>query len=272
MLRAAPAIFCGAHLRNDPRFPFQGEAPSSFVWPVGGRPGRAEAYWTCGTLLSALGRGCAVASGRSEGQDGFVETVRRLVAAGADNIVAKVITRAKYDKVGRVPLTRMANGELNLSAGGISTAFWMLFNANMYELADRDGCFLLQEERPLRHEYRIVVVGGRPVAGAGCVEFLSPIFHTIDDPFDTLVEGKRNDRCLADMPLVVARYRHFAQRLCEDLEKDPNGHLFTDCVMDVALDIERNEVVLVEVNPADNFGLYAMDWREVFTAILARSS
>jgi hypothetical protein len=138
---------------------------------------------------------------------------------------------------------------------------------------ERRTCFLIQERRNLLHEYRIVVVDGKPVSGAGTVQWLCPVFH---DPetgtFDTGVEGRRNDRNLLKRPGVVNLFRTQAEDICREIERtcarDGRENGFRNCTMDFALDADTGEAVLIETNQLDRFGLYAMDFGPIMGAIV----
>jgi hypothetical protein len=258
-----PTVFQGTILRFDPCF--NGTEDINFVWPTEARLGISD-YWADETMLRALGRRAAVSTGNSDGARGYVETTLDLRADGAKDLLAKIVFQAKYQAPARLSLMPDAD------AGDVRSAFYTAFEDNLLDCEDREACFLIQEVRPMIHEYRIIVVGGKPVAGAGTVEWLCPIFHdAMSGPFDPLVETKRNDRKLVAQPQIVERFVERAKELCADLEARGSSG-FRNCTMDFALDAETGNVLLVETNPADNFGLYALDYARVLDAIVAETN
>jgi len=253
-------IFMGTVLRWDPCLSRHGEI--NFVWPAGGRLSRSD-YWADETLMKALGRHSAVSAGDADGPDGYVATTLGLLAAGADKLLAKIVFQTKYQAPTRLSLPPDA------AEDDVREAFYTAFEDNLLDCEARKECFLIQEVRTMLNEYRIVVVGGRPVAGAGTVEWLNPIFHDPSDGnFDPHVEYKRNDRNLVRDPKLVARYIDRAESLCTQLERRGVTE-FRNCTMDFALDGQTHEVVLVETNPPDNFGLYALEFSPIIDSVLS---
>lgn len=257
---AMPTIFNGTVLRWDPCFARGSEI--NMVWPPRGCLGVGGNYWNDPILLKALGRPAAVSSGDSDGENGYISVTRNLREMGAKDLLAKIIFQTKYQAPTRLSLMPDADDR------DISNAFITAFEENLLDCEGRPQCFLIQEVRPLLHEYRIIVIGGRPVAGAGTVEWLNPIFHDpADGDFNPLVESRRNDRSLVRSPDVVTRYVDRANELCRKLEASGSTE-FNNCTMDFAIDAETNEVLLVETNPPDNFGLYAMNYSSVMRPMI----
>lgn len=321
-----PTVFRGMMLRYDPLFPplAHGEkAPVNLAWPPGGRLHNGEAYWREPVLVEALGRRAIVSSGdssidpasaqryairdpmgqnhlaqahleqetpREAGPLSYVDATRRLVAAGAGSLIAKIVFQAKYQPPTPLDMD-MRELRMALAAGDdgrfsrlVSDAFFKAFDVNLLDCEGRPECFLIQEHIPMLSEYWIAVIGGRPVAGAGCIECLSPLFHEPDlalrgpdgdGAFDVKVEGKRGDGMIRHDPELVAAYVDTAWRLCEKLNEaagsDGRANPYADCVMDFAWNDDSQEIVLVETNPPDNFGLYAMDISPVTKAIVDRA-
>jgi len=272
-----PLIFFGTLLRNEPLLhgPARLPEPSSslpIIWPREGRlPGGGE-YWRSPVLLAALGRAAHVTSGNCDGPDGYGAAVASLVESGAKAIKAKIIFRDKYQPVSDIVLDILPDGRPDLAKGSLMNAFYEAFDATMYDCADRRICFLVQEKRSMRHEYRIVVVDGRAVAGAGCIEALCPIYHdACDGAFDSLVENVRGDGIISSLPDLVARYRVRADEILAKLE-EAGDIRFRDCVMDFAYDADciegEDDILLVETNPCTNYGLYALDFHSVLAGVV----
>jgi len=303
---ARPTILRGTILRQDPLFPgpllAAGDPPPvNLAWPREGKLHQGEAYWRSDVLREALGRRHVLTSGDQYGANGFQEGCLELARQGCREIMAKIVFQAKYQAPVLVPLdlaALVAHGQASKDQCSedqrsgddldriVFKAFYEAFDVNLMDCEERPECFLLQERITMESEYRIVVVGGRPVAGAGCVEYLSPPFHEPEHAlqgsllrrpvgsgaFDVKVEGVRNDRQVRRDPELVSLFVEKAAELCDLLAEEesrsgePNP--FFSCVMDFAWDPDRQQVVLVETNPPDNFGLYAMDVAPVTAAIV----
>ncbi|CUW41872.1 protein of unknown function (plasmid) [Magnetospirillum sp. XM-1] len=124
---------------------------------------------------------------------------------------------------------------------------------------------LLQDRIPMRDEYRVIVVDGRAVAGAGCIERFAPPSRIGSGPFDPQVEGIRGSGCIRGDPALVARYAAFAEEAAEDIARE--APLWGGYTLDLAQD-EEGRVLVVEMNPLMNFGLYAMDAEAVVHALM----
>lgn len=305
-----PTIFRGQLLRYDPLFPSlrkKERPPVNFVWPHDGRLGNGEKYWRSPILMEALGRQAIVSSGnpridpddlpsgRLTGSGGkpavaYVDAVEKLAAGGVERLIAKIIFQSKYQNPVELDLDMpalrkaIAAQDSEGSQRMIEQAFYKGFDANLLDCIDRAECFLIQEHIPMESEYRIVVIDGSPVAGAGCIECLSPLFHEPDlalrnadgtGAFDVKLEGKRNDGIIRHDPEMVEAFLDRAWQICDALEMEARdtgrSNPYADCVMDFAWNADRQEVVLVETNPPDNFGLYAMDIAPVTRAIVDRA-
>src|SRR3546814_17395477 len=70
----------------------------------------------------------------------------------------------------------------------------------------------------------MIVVGDRPVTGAGCIEAFTPL-DNIGDPFDDRMETIRNrSEAIAD-PDTAQRYRDFATAYAKDWAAEHGDHL-----------------------------------------------
>ncbi|AOG03043.1 hypothetical protein [Bosea sp. RAC05] len=271
----SPAIFSGTPLRFDPIFSraYPGKSPlATLAWPHEGVLGRGGSYWRSPALLAALNRAAIVSSGDADGERGYVASTRSLIDRGCRDLMAKIIFQPKYQAPAQL---QFRPGPEAPSDRGIQKAFFQAFDANLMDCEERETCFLIQERVPMIHEYRICVVGGEPVAGAGTIEWLSPIFRRdTDGAFHTLVEGKRSDRQVRDMPSLIGRYVSEARRLCASLRAEwgKGAHPFTNCTMDFAINADTQEVCLIETDALDNSGLYALDFAQVAAAILTEVS
>lgn len=115
-----------------------------------------------------------------------------------------------------------------------------------------------QDELELTYEYRLFVIDGRVISGAGCVEEFTPLDRDVDTaPFDTRVRRIRGHleqgepSAVEDLPELVARLRAFG----EQVAAEHGGTI----VIDVALDAVSDQPVVIEFNGISNSGLYASD-------------
>lgn len=267
---SAPTLFVGSTLRWEPLYaPAMTGDPRpvpDLRWPVGGHYGRGGDYWRSPTLMTGLNRPAFVSSGNMEGERGYAAMTRRVLAAGADQVIAKIVFQGKYQNPETLGLRREPDG--SVSDDAIWKAYYDAFDANLMDCDGRENCFLVQARIPMAMEYRIVVIDGSPVAGAGVLPRLSPIFHDPAlGPFDPLMAERPKGAPLESRPDLVGRYLARARALCAQVSRQGEDE-FLNCTMDFALDASRDEVVLIETNPLDNFGLYAMDFDAVMEAIV----
>lgn len=132
--------------------------------------------------------------------------------------------------------------------------------------------FLIQQWVPMRYEYRLFIVDGVPVSGAGCVEEFTPLDHLWleENPFDPQMRMLRGNGIAAygdteveKRPDLVKRYLEFATPIAKSLPTEMNT-----VVMDVAIGAHTGEPLIVEFNTLPNSGLYASDVHAVYRALV----
>ena len=126
--------------------------------------------------------------------------------------------------------------------------------------------YLVSAHVPMRHEYRVFVVDGVPVCGAGCLVERTPLDHyPAHGPFDPFTRADRydHDEPAQARPGLVAELVEAARPVAAALRAAGCSH----CVVDMA----RGPAgpVLVEVNGLENAGLYACDPYAVAAAMAA---
>lgn len=139
-------------------------------------------------------------------------------------------------------------------------------------LEGRSEVFLVQEHLPMVDEYRFFMAGNRPASGAGCIEHFTPL-DSRGTAFDGQVEGKRNSGCVRDDVDVVNRLREFAAAAGKTLHEQA-PELGPAWVMDLAINQATGDIVLIELNPGRNAGLYASQpgvWMNGVRHLLATS-
>lgn len=104
-------------------------------------------------------------------------------------------------------------------------------------------------------EYRVFMAGNKPASGAGCIEHFTPLDGR-GTAFDVRVEGLRGSGEIAENPALVNRMRLFAEEAGAVLHQQA-PELGAAWVMDLAVNSETDQIVVIELNPARNAGLYA---------------
>lgn len=193
-------------------------------------------YWTWDAFLASARRSVQV-----QDLDGAKARVAEIHASGRDAFVKATMPKFYASVVPRgETLTRH-------------------LDALVYSFIDRGPCLIVQERVDMIHEYRLFVVDGELVTGAGTV-----FSHTPDDntaPFNPLVsDHPSNDDCVA-RPELVARYLDFARRVIPEMP-------IKTFSLDVAL--IDGEVGIVELNPLmlGQIGLFACDPTRLTAAVL----
>lgn len=124
---------------------------------------------------------------------------------------------------------------------------------------------------PMEYEYRIFIVDGRVITGAGCIEERTPLDHDhADGPFDPWVRKHRGNGIAADKntdpefkPELANAYRLAAEKIAALL---PPGQ---DTIqVDLAMVNGEDEPIIVEFNSVPNAGLYAIDAQALANALV----
>jgi hypothetical protein len=179
-----------------------------------------------------------------------------MVAETGGSLV-KIMASAKYSNVVHVDSDRAAT---------LADIKSFLFEELDWALIHLDGlpdAYLVQERVPMRFEYRVFVVDGVPVTGAGCVDV-----HTPDDntgvAFDPVMQTSSADRTLVVDPVRAEEYRRFVDQVASEVQVEEPGLIMYVC--DVATGPDGP--LVVEFNDLWNSGLYATDPSLVVAAML----
>lgn len=136
------------------------------------------------------------------------------------------------------------------------------FGMALVHLAGRNNMFMVQDFIPMAYEYRVIVFDHEAVAGAGCVETYTPLDN--DAVWDPKVEEVRGSGEIEVLHDLATRYATFAREFVQDYNLErPNAGNYT---LDLA--ISEGGVVVIELNPLRNYGLYAMNFDAVLRAHL----
>lgn len=146
-----------------------------------------------------------------------------------------------------------------------------LLRALEYGIVDISGLqnSLLVQERikieDFRDEYRVVVVGGRPVSGAGCVEQYTPWDREKTRfGFDPWMEKIRNRSDVRKDAAAAEAYRRAAYDIVKEISSE------APALRNYSLDLYRKpsgDIGIVELNPIQNLGLYSNDPKRIFLAM-----
>lgn len=178
-------------------------------------------------------------------------------------VVVKFMLREK-----RLPLafidpdgTFMQTDEYGGKPERIPFAAWRWAGYDLALFEDEPDAVLVQQRTRMRYEYRVQVIGGRPVCGAGCIERFTPADNT-GEPYDPRMEGTRNDGRIESHPDIARLYEQYAHEVVDALRDEATGPY----VMDLYLD-DDGQPHVIELNPQSNSGLYALDMDALLTAI-----
>lgn len=130
------------------------------------------------------------------------------------------------------------------------------------ETAKVKDAYLVQEYLPMRDEYRLFVIDGRIVAGAGVVVAHTPLVND-GVAFSPLVSADpKNEDLVRSDPDLVAAYLAFAEPVVARLRDE------VPQMVDYSLDVAMTDrgIVSVEINPGLNFGLYGVHYPSILAA------
>lgn len=134
--------------------------------------------------------------------------------------------------------------------------------------AEKNGMLLLQIMLDPLYEYRIFVVGGEVVTGAGCLDGFTPVDHITDHPFDLRMEKYRGDgSSLVEMRELTAGYLDFAREFAGLWASKVSSE--TSYALDMCWDGQTREIVPMDLLPLANSGLYASSTQRLAKAFCA---
>lgn len=174
------------------------------------------------------------------------DAVRQIVPEGGGIFIKTVKKGATYrfDIVaGRDPWEQMAEQDENF--------IWSYMQYEGMEVP----FFNVQGLIEPTYEYRMFMVGDRPVTGAGCVEAFTPLDNW--DVFDPKMEPVRNRTGVITANDVLDAYREFAAEFGKAFAAKHGKSLTYS--LDLCIDKHTGKVVPIELNPPMNLGRYASD-------------
>jgi hypothetical protein len=137
-----------------------------------------------------------------------------------------------------------------------------------YHLAyyeDQKNGALVQQYVPMHWEYRVFVIDGIPVTGAGCVECQTPLDN--QKLFNPTMEKTRNKGVIEKQEKFVDLYREFATAITKQF-KEKEGLL--NYTLDLYLD-NKQQPHIIELNPVYNAGFYACNYPVLLDKIVEYS-
>lgn len=178
-------------------------------------------------------------------------------------VVAKFMLREK-----RLPLafidpdgTFMQTDEYGGKPERIPFAAWRWAGYDLALFEGEPDAVLVQQKARMRYEYRVQVIGGEPVCGAGCIERFTPADNR-GNRYDPRMEETRNSGRIESHPDIARLYEAFAHEAAHAIRGEVEGPY----VMDLYLD-DAGRPHVIELNPQSNSGLYALDMDALLTAI-----
>lgn len=200
-------------------------------------------YATDEVFLARAGRPMLLARPTSSALN---DAVRQIVPEGGQVFIKTVKKGATYRfdiEAGRDPWEQMAEQNENF-----------IWSYMQYEGMDVPF-FNVQGLIEPTYEYRMFMVGDRPVTGAGCVEAFTPLDNW--DVFDPKMEPVRNKTGVITAHDVLDSYRDFADEFGRAFA-ERHGKALTYS-LDLCLDRNTGKVIPIELNPPMNLGRYASD-------------
>ena len=225
----------------------------------------ADAYWRNNGFWAHAGRQMSLAAFDDGTGDVPQEAcLLRMLAARREAGHEHAIVKVTETKAGVARIALKGASDQSLRDQLLEQLEWTLVR-----VAGRPNAFLVQDFVQMEHEYRVFVVDGRPVAGAGCIEEHTPL-DSRGLPFDLKTRcrrippaGELRDK-VAEQPAIVDRYREAAPRIAADLmAADARLRTF---VLDLCMIDGR--VAVVEINAARNAGLYALNVERLIQAMV----
>lgn len=222
----------------------------------------AEAYAMNNGFAAHAGRRLALA-GFDDGDGLEGDNLADVLQRWRDEGHASAVVKTTQTKKGLAHIELEGRSDRQIEQALMDTFEYTLIN-----LAGKPDQFMVQERVDMTHEYRVFVVDGVAVAGAGCLEECTPLDNA-GDAFDLRTREARGT--LGTKPTeagehadVVARYREALPKIIDDLQAG-NPKLGT-FVVDLCM--VGDQVAVVELNPARCAGFYALDVDRLLEALV----
>lgn len=251
---------------------YLGIRPDCILWPHLPSMQAANNYASLAAFKAMAGRQLELADIPGDtiawdSPNALAPAMRRLLDRVKGPMVAKIVAQAKYAPLERIDISRGA------SLKQIQAAIEETFEWSLVHLQDTPDGMLLQQEVPMHFEYRIMVIDGKPRLGAGCVEDLHPLDNNTymlppnmlhyDDKMQSI---RRPLDAVKSCPGYIHPYHEAAKAFARQAAVEKPS------LLDYTLDLARNdkgEIMVIEINPLPNAGLYAINVRAYVHQIVA---
>lgn len=229
-------------------------SPDFVFGPVGRFESRSHSvaspdgmYWRIPAFKKFAGRRWALAGYHPESGQDLIKVLQQLFDEG----VRKFVVKGTHPKTG-IWVFELSERPVDYFSLGMPGDLTEVVG---YHYIGASEVFLVQEWILMVDEYRLFMVGPRPVSGAGCIEHHTPLDND-GQAFDSKVSGIRSSPAVrADQDCVNSLLEFGFDAGQEFFAQAPSlGDIW---VMDVAINADTGEPAVVELNPARNSGLYA---------------
>jgi len=259
----ANTIYLGRYRKHSFCVGADHDALDGFRWPDLRAVRCAEQWYEQRAFRDAAGRwigvfdipaedGCGIGAANS------LPSALSVYARDADrDVFLKVVSHAKYGcwKV-HIPRGTSPKNVWDIILGELEYT--------VVHLAGSPRAILASAWTDLRYEYRLIVIDGQVVAGAGCIDAMDPYF-AVETPFDPQMETYRNCGEIARLPALAQSYAAFGYELAARAVREQAT--MRHYTLDLALN-PQGRIVVVECNPTLNFGLYCARYEHILPAIL----
>ena len=228
-------------------------------------------YATSATFQRFAGRPTALANGDVEGPKGIEAALRQVVDdSNSGELFIKTVQKAWA-----APFTVDPNSDRglwaqlctkDLAAEEQGEGYGLSYIPVQYE-GSTNSVLLIQGRIKPTYEYRVFVVDGQPVTGAGCIEAFTPAENK--ELFDPQMERIRNKSAVEDQADLRNRYLRFARQFITQFAIERGDGL--DYSLDLCVDEATGEICVLELNPPLNLGRYASDVGAWLTAVVDRT-
>ena len=229
---------------------------ASFVIPSAIGP---DGYFESEVFAAENHRGAVLAGGDT---DSLIAAIRSALPRSSDRTVW-LKSRSTKAIIMRVRVPQGWENDPDLSLSDVRDPWvspWDLIMAH----EGKSRAILVAPHVEMSAEYRLFLVDGHPVTGAGNIESHTPLDHAPGSIFDPKVEGVRGDGEISRRPDLVDAYVRRGTALGERLRDEGRG----TCALDLALIDGR--IGIVELNALGNAGLYASDPYRLYREVAAR--
>lgn len=219
--------------KHDFSFPFQGRKLIDL----------ATGYAGSKTFRDAAGRRLIVCKLDRDEIDEAIQTI----APEGGQVFVKTIR-----KQNAMAITYNPASEKSPSSQLYSQIEDIMWDTVRFEGSERPYLVVQDVIRPA-YEYRMFMVDGKPVTGAGCIEEFTPLDNW--ETFDPKMARIRNQSGVESCQNLLDDYLEFARNFGAKFAAENGDKLVYS--LDLCVDLETGKIVPIEINPPANLGRYA---------------